>query len=140
MDAERLERAIDLAYGKAFGIGPMPKTSRDWFDLGFRAALAAQPAQAGEAVARAAAVEALRLVLEQVSGAIVSGRQDVVSNEAIVRRAVAHALRAQRPGGAAQEQAGEAVGHVHDWDYDCRGSGPFCKLCGVGPSRPGGAA
>jgi hypothetical protein len=59
----------------------------------------------------------------------------------LLERAAFDALFApSRHGGAAQEQAGEAVGHVHDWDYDCRGSGPFCKLCGVGPSRPGGAA
>lgn len=23
------------------------------------------------------------------------------------------------------------AGHVHEWDTDCRGSEPFCRLCGV---------
>ena len=36
---EELERAIDAAYGRAFGVGVMPAGSRDWFALGYRAAL-----------------------------------------------------------------------------------------------------
>ena len=42
------EADIDAAYGRAFGVGSMPRDSREWFALGYRAALDAPAAPQGD--------------------------------------------------------------------------------------------
>lgn len=89
--AERIEAAARalLAASSRIEAETMCVVPRRLVDA-LRSALAAQPAQAGEAVAREAA-EAAYDEAAQV---------DPTPRRVAVDRAVAHALRAQRPGGA----------------------------------------